>query len=138
MRTFIAVVFGMVIATAGYYQQNPAVVLESPETIMAFASTRASSLEKVPDSFASIAATSTPVVDSRTVNKPTPQQSSKPDRTEDSADRVLEFEQRFMLASMRHAPATRVRAATSLGRPARSGSTGSQRRYDRARILRPR
>ena len=94
MRTIIAVVFGMLIATAGYYQQNPAVVLESPETIMAFASTRASSLEKVPDSFASIAATSTPVADSRTVNKPTSQQSSKPDRTEDSADRVLELEQK--------------------------------------------
>ena len=94
MRTFIAVIFGMVIATAAYYHQNPDVVLESPENIMAFASTRASSLEKVPDSFASIAATSTPKPDSRTVTKPTPRQSSKPDRTVDSADRVTELEQK--------------------------------------------
>ena len=93
MRTFVALILGMVVATAAYYYQNPDVVLDSPGSIIALASDRASSLQKVPDSFAAITATSTPERQSQTTGS-TPRQSIKPDRTVDNASRVSEIEQK--------------------------------------------
>ena len=131
MRTFVAVILGLVVATTAYYYQNPDVVLDSPGNIIALASDRATSLQKVPDSFASITATSTPEPQPRTA-RPTPRQSNEPDREADSANMVYELEQKvhagINAARARNGVSPQLRWEDTLGAVARAHSEDMTRR----------
>ena len=94
MRTLVAIILGLGIATAVYYYQNPDVVMDAPRSLTALASTQASNLEKVPDSFGSISATRTPKPVTRTRATAEPSQSSRTDRAADSVDIVSELEKK--------------------------------------------
>ena len=94
MRKFVAIVLGLVAGTAAYFYQNPDVVLNAPERITSQVAKQASSLEDVPDSFASITATSTPRPDSQVAAKPTPNRNSRARASADSDDRILELERK--------------------------------------------
>ena len=94
MRTLAAIVLGLVAGTAAYFYQNPDVVLNAPEMITSQVAKQASSLEDVPDSFASITATSMPRPDSQKIVKSSPKRNSQDRDSADSADRILELERK--------------------------------------------
>ena len=94
MRTFIAIILGLGISTIAFYYQNPKVVMEAPRNLTTFASHQASPFERVPDSFASMTATSTPRPTSPSTSKSTQRRSSRPEVTEGTAGRVTEIEQK--------------------------------------------
>lgn len=94
MRTVIAIVLGLAAGTAAYFYQNPDVVLNAPERITSQVAKQASALEDVPDSFASITATSTPRPDSRAAVKPTSQRNSTDSVKANPDDRILELERK--------------------------------------------
>ncbi len=132
MRKLIPVILGMVLATAAYYHQNPDVVLEAPENIVALASDQATSLQKVSDSFASsLTATGTPRPNS-SASSPTLRQTKKPDTASDSAARVSELEQKvhagINAARARNGVSPQLRWENQLGAVARAHSEDMTRR----------
>lgn len=131
MRTFVAVILGLVVATTAYYYQNPDVVLDSPGNIIALASDRAASLQEVPDSFASTTATSTTEPQPRTAS-PATRQSNKPDREVDSANMVVELEQKVHVginaARARNGVSPQLQWEDKLGAVARAHSEDMTRR----------
>ena len=94
MRMFVSIVLGLVAGTAAYFYQNPDVVLNAPERITSQVAKQASSMEDVPDSFASITATSTPGPNTQVAVKPTPNRNSQARASADSTDRILELERK--------------------------------------------
>lgn len=94
MRKFVAIVLGLLAGTAAYFYQNPDVVLNAPERITSQVANQASSLEDVPDSFASITATSTPSPKYQATVKPTPEKNSQKHAKADSTDRISELERK--------------------------------------------
>ncbi len=60
MRSFVAIVVGLVAASALYWYQNPDLELKVPEGLITQLQEQSSALQQVPDSLAEIVATSTP------------------------------------------------------------------------------
>ena len=132
MRTFTAVILGLAIATAVYYYQDPEVVLDAPRNLTALVSDQAPSIEKVPNSFASITATSTPLPVSRAANETRPRQSSETVSAANSFDRVSELEQKvhagINAARARNGVSPQLRWEDQLGAVARAHSEDMTRR----------
>ena len=136
MRTFIAVIFGLGIATGLIYYQNPDAVLEAPRDLAALMSSRASTgasiIEDVPDSFGSLAATSTPRPSTRAATRTPPRRSGGGGAAADTADRVYELEQRIHAginaARSRNGISPQLRWEDQLGVVARAHSDDMTRR----------
>lgn len=94
MRTVVAIVLGIVAGAAAYFYQRPDVVLNAPDRIASQVAKQASSLEDVPDSFASITATSTPRPASQVAVNPTPKINRQERNNVGPADRILELERK--------------------------------------------
>ncbi len=132
MRTFIAIIFGVGIATAVAYYQNPDVVMDAPRDLAALVSSQAPKMEKVPDSFGSLTATSTPRPSARTPTRPPSRQNSDANAAEDATDRIMELEQMvhagINAARSRHGISPQLRWEDQLGAVARAHSDDMTRR----------
>ena len=132
MRTFLAAISGLIVATAVIYYQDPDAVLEAPRGLAALFSSQASTMEKVPDSFGSLIATSTPRPSARTTATAAPRQSRGTDSTADSVDRVSELEQRvhagINAARARNGVSPQLQWEDELGAVARAHSDDMTRR----------
>ena len=124
MRSFVAIVVGLVAASALYWYQNPDLELKIPEGLITQLEEQRSALRQVPDSFAEIVATRTPkpsrIADIEIVAAPTPkllrrtvseagvQEDSNLDRNADPFDRASDLEQKV------HAGINAARAQNSV------------------------
>lgn len=61
MRTLLAIVIGLAVSSGIFWYQNPALELKVPDAVVKQFQEQRAALQQVPDSFAELAATSTPL-----------------------------------------------------------------------------
>ena len=140
MRTLIAIIAGLSVASGVFWYQNPDLELKAPEGLLAQVEERSSALSQVSESFAAIAATSTPKPTTATAIGNARSQAGDAPASAYSVDRVSELEKKvhegINLARTTHGASPQLKWDHSLRDIARAHSEDmTQRGYYRHRNL---
>ena len=94
MRSFVAIVIGLVAASILYWYQNPDLEMKVPDGLIAQIEEQRSALKQIPDSFAEIPTTTTPRPIRKTAVEANIREDAKLPNITDTTERVTDLEQK--------------------------------------------